>query len=294
MRVTQSMINRSVIKSMNDSKENLSSIQNQISTGKKLDKPSDDPVNFTRSVKYQNTMNDNQQYIDNIVDGNGWMESSENIINQIYELTVDARDRAIQGADDTNGPNERSILGGEVDAILDSAIALGNSTYQNKYIFGGTDTTKDIPFAVDAAKNVSYQGNSEAISRRIYENYDMTINVAGDEIQDSGVFENIKALRDALNSNDTTAINQAITDLNNTSTRLLSTQAHVSANKNQADMTRVRLETANTNLSSYISQTNDTDMAEAIAQYGIEEMAYKAALQTTSTAINLNIMDYLT
>ena len=293
MRVTQNMINRTVLKSMEDSKNRLNAVQNRISTGKDIENPSDDPVKFTRAVSYKNDIINNREYIDNITNGVAWMQTSYGIMDEMYELVVDARDRALQGADDISSSTQRSAIGDEIDAILESVISLANTSSQNKYIFAGTETVGNKPFSTDEDGNVTYNGNSEAITRRVYENYDVTINVAGDEIADTGIFENLLILRDALNENDVDNITQSITNLGDTSGKLLSSIAQISSIKNQADMTQARLEMANINLSSYISQTEDTDMAEAIAQYGIEEMAYKAALQTTSNAINLNILDYL-
>ena len=293
MRVTQTMINRSMIRSISESKENLSVVQNQISSGKKITDVSDDPVGFIRSNNYKNYIINNEEYIDNISDGIGWMEMTYGVLDEVYELVVDARDRSIQGADEVSGGFQRTILSGEIDSILKSVLALSNTSYQDKHIFAGTQTIGDKPFTMDENDNVVYDGNSEAITRRIYENYDITINMAGDELLDSGVFENLKILKDALANGDIDAISSSITNLDETSNSLMSSIAHINSIKNQADMTRVRLETANINLASYISDTEDTDMAEAIARYGVEEMAYKAALQTTSDAINLNILDYL-
>ena len=61
----------------------------------------------------------------------------------------------------------------------------------------------------------------------------------------------------------------------------------------QLDLTQNRLETTNINLESNLSQTEDTDMLDAIIRYNQEELSYKAALQTTSGTLQLNLLDYL-
>ncbi|MCK4448640.1 MAG: flagellar hook-associated protein 3, partial [Candidatus Marinimicrobia bacterium] len=63
--------------------------------------------------------------------------------------------------------------------------------------------------------------------------------------------------------------------------------------RNQLTMTEQRLDTANMNLRSYLSQTEDVDLAKAITEYNAEEMTYKAALQVTSDAIHLNLMEFI-
>jgi|GEM_PF-815789 len=293
MRVTQSMINRSVLKSVEDSRSNLSAIQNQITTSKRVESASDDPVSFSRSQNYKNTLQKNSQYLQNVAQGRAWMDMSYAILNELHDLVLDAKDMALKGADDANGANERAIMSTQVEALLQSAVSLGNTQFQGKYLFGGTITTEEDPFLLAGDSSVTYQGNSEAITRRIYENYDITVNVAGDEIVDSGLFSNIKALMDGLASNDRDSINSLITDLDESSTELLSTISRMSSVQNQASMTEIRLQTANTNLESYISDTEDVDMADAIARYGIEEVAYQSALQITARAINLNILNFI-
>ena len=112
-------------------------------------------------------------------------------------------------------------------------------------------------------------------------------------MEDTNLFSSLVDLRDALNSNDTTSIQSSIENLSSTSEELFSLTSALGSVKNQLTMTEKRLDTANMNLSSYLSQTEDVDLSKAITEYNAEEMTYKAALSTTSDAIHLNLLEFI-
>ncbi|MBT7790615.1 MAG: flagellar hook-associated protein 3, partial [Calditrichaeota bacterium] len=157
----------------------------------------------------------------------------------------------------------------------------------------GTDTRRENEtFTYDNA-SVTYNGNENGITRRIAENQRANINIHGGQLIDSGMFESLINLRDALSDDDTEGIQNSIESLEDTSKSLLALSSGIGSVKNRIKMVEERLETANVNIASYLSQTVDADLAETITQYNAEEMAYHAALQTTSKALQLNLLDFL-
>jgi flagellar hook-associated protein 3 FlgL len=100
-------------------------------------------------------------------------------------------------------------------------------------------------------------------------------------------------LKSALESNDKEMINDSIGTIKNASDQISSINTAMGSLQNQLKTTKQRLETTNINLRSYLSDTEDTDMAEAITNYNAQETAYKAALQATSDALNLNILNFI-
>ena len=81
-------------------------------------------------------------------------------------------------------------------------------------------------------------------------------------------------------------VNTLLEDINQISTSL-------GYKENQIYLSQNRLDTANMNLSSLLSETEDVDLAEAITVYNSQEIAYRAAMQTAADVLKLNIMDYL-
>ena len=107
------------------------------------------------------------------------------------------------------------------------------------------------------------------------------------------MFSSLVNLKDALSNGDTDSIQSSINEINSASEQLFSLTSAIGSVKNQLTMTEQRLDTANMNLQSYLSQTEDVDLSKAITEYNAEEMTYKAALQTMSDAIHLNILEFI-
>lgn len=291
MRVTDSIITRNLIDAMNRSRDNMATIQQEMSTGKRISKPSVDPQGYLKSRRFTETIEQNNQFISNIANARAWMENSLQILTTLEDKVTSVREIGIQSADLAN-TNVRDALASRLDGIISDTVSLANEKYMDKTIFGGSLTKGDDPFQYDGTA-VTYAGNSDKITRRIAENQNLEINLPGQDLVDTGLFDNMIALRDALVANDSDAIQTALGNIEDTEKQLLNISSAQGSLMGQLDLTEQRLDTANLNLQSNLSQTEDTDLMEAIVRYNREELAYKAALETTSGTLRLNLLDYL-
>lgn len=292
MRITQSIITRSLLQNINRNKENINNRQIAIATGKEILRSSSDPVKFSRASRFRKTISRNDQYLKNINGAKGWLDTTTSLLDNMSSGMIDAKEIAIQSADESNNAEMRKMLADKVDSIINDTVALANNTYMGKYLFGGTKTLEEEPFSYNDTI-VEYNGNSNNIYRRIAENYNISINIAGSKLIDVDIFSSLISLKIALNGDDTDGIQSSINEINSASEKLFSLTSATGSIRNQLTMTEQRLDTANMNLRSYLSQTEDVDLAKAITEYNAEEMTYKAALQVTSDAIHLNLMEFI-
>ncbi len=305
MRITQTMLSRNMLDTINLNRNKMNTTSVALATGKDIQKSSDDPVRFTQSLKFNQAIKKNEQYLRNITDANAWIDFSIDTLSQINSKLFKAKEIATQAADGTYGDKERQVLGNDVNNLLNDILDLANSTYLGKFIFGGTYTQGESkPFTLEedldpvtgdplGTYRVDYHGNDNPISRRIAESYDIQVSTTGDDIHSTGVFDSLISLRDALYEDDSAQANANIDIIRSVSDDLSNKITNLGSNKSQISLTQSRLETANVNLASYLSQTEDTDMAATIAKYSSEEMAYQVALQATSSVINMNILDFI-
>ncbi|MFH1851432.1 MAG: flagellar hook-associated protein FlgL [Candidatus Neomarinimicrobiota bacterium] len=292
MRVTQSMIARNIIQSMNQSRENLNTLQVAMSTGKEIQRPSNDPVDFTRNSRFRTAISNNEQYLRTINDSEGWLTTTTDTLDQFYQQLEAAKELATQGADESNSAESRAAMAIKVNGIIDEMVSLVNTTYMDKFLFGGTATQDDLPFD-RIGDTISYNGNSGNITRRITENHSVAININGQQLLDSTAFTAAADLKTALETNDAAAVRDSITALRSAADNTLILLTSVGSISNQIEFARQRLETANLNLTSILSQNEDVDMAEAITLYNAEEISYQAALQSASNVMELNLMQFL-
>ncbi|HKI91768.1 MAG TPA: flagellar hook-associated protein FlgL, partial [Gaiellaceae bacterium] len=140
-RITQSMLTTNLLADLQNVTNRLSRTQNQLSSGKQITKPSDDPFGTARALQFRADLAANQQYQTNVNDASGWQNATDTALGQVGNLTLRARDLLVQGANDTVGPAGRQSIAAEIDQIIESIKSVGNTTYAGRYIFAGSKTT---------------------------------------------------------------------------------------------------------------------------------------------------------
>jgi len=292
MRVTQSVITRTLLQTLSHSKESLHKKQVMLSTGKAIEKPSSDPVNYSKAENFKRKIERNNSFLQNVEDALGWVDNTNSILDNIYSNVIRLKEIAIQGADKSLNDLERKTLSEQVEAIIDNVVSAANSTYLGKYVFAGTSTKGEKPFTYDG-NQVIYNGNEGKIYRRVADNYSIVLNVTGSQFASTGIFETMINLRDALAADDQSTVASLIENIDEVGEKIMNLNAGVGSVRKQLELVKSRLEMANVNLSSYLSQAEDVDMAEAITSYNVEETVYKAALRVTANAIQLTLFSFL-
>ena len=292
MRITQSMITKSLLSSINQNRESMHSIQESITTGKEVERSSDDPVKFFRANRFRQSIKQNKQYLENVQDAEGWLQATTFNLDSMLNQVMTLRERAVQSADDSLGAESRLQMASEINHILEDLVNMANESFLDKNIFSGTKTKIENPFLFDG-NSIEYQGNTGKINRRISENFTININVTGQDLLDTNIFNAALNLRTALENDDTNEIANMIDSIDSASEKMISLNTGIGTIQNQLELAEDRLKTANLNLSTFVSETEDVDLASAITQYNSEELAYQAALQSTANILRLNIMDFL-
>jgi len=118
--------------------------QDQLSTGKRVSAPSDDPVAISKILKYKTKINELEQYDKNSKDALSWTQTSELAITDISDALGRARELAVQAANETNTAGERENIAKEIRQLKDHIIGNANKTFAGKYIFSSFQTDKKL------------------------------------------------------------------------------------------------------------------------------------------------------
>lgn len=137
------VINR-MMNSLNLNLERMSKVQNQLSTGKKITVPSDDPMIASRALKFRSDMSEIEQYTKNSDDALSWVEVTDNTLGSIGDVLQRAREIAVQASSDTNSSQERKKIKEEADQLYNQLVKLGNTSYAGRYIFSGYKVDKPL------------------------------------------------------------------------------------------------------------------------------------------------------
>ncbi len=150
MRVTNKMIMNNAASNINTTKEIVNKRNKQMTTQKKIDKPSDDPVIAVRSLRLSTTLSQvTQYYSKNIPDANQWLDVTETALINMRDIVQDCRTVTVNGSTDTNSQDDRNTILTQLESLQKQLFAEGNADYANRTVFTGYRTNSTLTFTED-------------------------------------------------------------------------------------------------------------------------------------------------
>lgn len=157
MRVTNSMIMNNTASNMNANKTQVDKLNTQMSTQKKIDRPSDDPVIAIRALRLRSSLSEIDQYYEkNIPDAESWLEVTETALKNMQEIITDIYKQCVNGATDTLNEEDRNTILTSLQKLKDQVYAEGNADYAGRTVFTGYKTNKTLTFGEDTS-DTSYE-----------------------------------------------------------------------------------------------------------------------------------------
>jgi flagellar hook-associated protein 3 FlgL len=289
------MMSSSVLNDLENAANQLNVTQERISSGKQIQQPSDDPFGTSQALQYSGDLAQNQQYQSNVNDAQGWESTVDTALGNVNDIVLRARDLVVQGASDTSGSSARSDIASEIDQLIDSLKAEGNTQYSGRYVFSGTQTLTQ-PYQVGST-NDSYAGNTGTVTREIGQGVQVAVNTPGSAIFGDGTTGLIATLRQIstdLRANNGTALqNGDLTALDAASTSISSQQATVGALSNRLTSATSRLQQLQQATTQQLSNVQDADIAQTMIDFSTQQAVYQAALKSGAQIIQPSLMDFL-
>ncbi len=157
MRVTAAMVRRRMLYNVSTALEVLQTRQSQLASGKRVMRPSDDPVAISKSLNLKGLLRDNEQFTRNIDDGLGWLTTTEAALQDMVSIVTELKEAAVAGANDAMGADEREALAQQVESLIERLIDSANTKYGDRYVFAGTHTlTKPYSGTYSAEETFSF------------------------------------------------------------------------------------------------------------------------------------------
>ena len=305
-RITSSMTTRSVLSDLNRIAAQQDLTRRQMSSGKAITKPSDDPYGAARAMSLRTDLSGVKQHQRNVDEAQSWMSATSTTLSSITDLAQKARELTVQGATDTLSQSGRDAIADQIDQLIAGMKQEGNATYDGRYVLGGSRTntppydstlTKTDP---SVTTNDAYSGDAASQLREIGPGVTIAVNVHGDEVLGgaSGSSGNLLGvLRDIathLRSGDTAALGGGdIKAVSDQIDNLLGVQARVGAGMNRLDTASSRLAQIEESTTSMLSNTEDADMAEVITNYSTQQAVYQSALNAGARIVQTSLLDFL-
>ena len=300
MRITQNMLNQSMLQNVNTSYQGLAKLQNEVSSGKKINRPSDDPYGVGKAMGYNTKLSEIQTFQGNATDAKNTLNATDDAISNANNLFNSLKGLVVEASTDTLNASDRQAMAEQVKTIKDQFGDMANTQYNGKFIFAKPGTTTppyqngslNQSLLSDTAQNVELAPGS-TIQKNILGN-DLFIN---NSTSTPSIFDELDKLSADLSDSTKTGADisssgylQAIDDQ---FTHFTTTQTTVGARADRVNQAIDRLGTSEVNVTQYLSDTEDVDVAKAMTDLSSQETVQKAALSVGAKIIQTTLMDYL-
>jgi len=274
----------------------LKNLNEKIASGKKLNRPSDDPIAMVEAMQFKTTTRQMEQYGRNLKTAASWFSASESALSLTLDLVERARELAVQMSSDTQNDETRDGAAVEVGELLDQAISLGNTQLSGRYIFAGYETAT-APFTkvmVGGVETAQYNGDTNDFQVQIGKDENLTAGKNGQTaLMDSGLFDTLGSLKRALEDNDWAGINTQLGNLTAVENHLNNQIADTGGRQNRAEVKENILSQIQIELQERLSRAEDTDIAEVVTQLNSTQVTYQAALAAAARLQGMSLLNFM-
>ncbi|MEK3967335.1 MULTISPECIES: flagellar hook-associated protein FlgL [Paenibacillus] len=303
LRVTSNMMNSQLLLNLNRNARTMNDTQLQLSSGRKINKPSDDPVGITYSLRYRAELSSNEQYTKNVDSALSWLDYNDTVLGQAGDVVQKIRELSVQAATGTNPQSALDSINEELMQLKEQLVDISNSTLNGKYIFNGEQySTKPYDFVLgtDGTYDVSKPITTDTgqIQFIVGEGVRMPISKTGNDVfgntgDADNLFAIINQLSSALKSGDSKGISAQLTSIDTRTEKILSARSEIGAKTNRVELMQDRLSDLNVNLTDLQAKTEDADYEGLIMNSKIQENIYNASLSVGAKIISTSLVDFI-
>lgn len=300
MRITNNIIQRDALGSMQTNLRAISQAQRQVSSGLRIQDASDDPSGTSAAMQARGSLRALDQYRRNISSATSRATAEESVLDQLSNVLIRAKELGLSQAGGNASATTRQVTRAEVDELIEFAVQLGNTRFGDEYLFGGQYANQK-PFDSSVSGFVPLDGGGTPMTpegarpTEIYTGQYLTASHDGKQVfLDSGALQALRDLSDALGDPDPeTAVRNALSGLDAAFTDVQTLVGEVGARVNQLEVTGANLDSLSVNLQTLKSEIEDVDLETAVTELVSRQTAYQAAMLATSRVIGLTLADYL-
>jgi flagellar hook-associated protein 3 FlgL len=291
-RITHQTIQRQTLANLQGNLTAMSNLQGQMSSGKKINVPSDDPAGASDMLRLRGDQRALTQYARNASDGDSWLTTVDSALTSSLTALRRARDLTVQGGDGALGATARDALASELDGVRATLMDQANTTYIGRSVFSGTS---DAGKAFDPT-TYAWTGTaaSAPVERRIGEAMTVRVDSDGSKVFGDGagsVFALLDKVAGALRTGaDPTPY---LDDIDDRMESMLTEVSSIGARQNQIASAQTSITGKQLTTKSQLSGIEDIDLAETILNLQMQQVAYQGALGAAAKVLQPSLMDFL-
>jgi flagellar hook-associated protein 3 FlgL len=297
-RITTQMTASMTLNDLQQSLNRLDTTQQQLSSGKKINQPSDDPYGTSQAIGLNGQLSSLNDYTNNITDGTAWTQQATTSLGDIDSMVQRVRELVVQASNGTYTQSNLNASASEVNQLIDAIKQEANASYNGQYIFSGS-STGTAPYQTGSTD--TYQGGTGNVNRLIGPNTTLSVNTNissllgnGQASSDGGLLDTLRTIASDMQSGNTGAIGGAdLKNLDSNFGTLTQMEANVGAVTNRLTLASTRIQQLQNSDTAALSNVQDADMATVAINFSTEQAAYSAALKAGANIVQSSLLDFL-
>lgn len=299
MRITARAIAASSLRGLNGNLASVTKLQNQLTSGRTISTPSDDPTGTNTSMVTRQGQAANTQHARNISDGHTFLDATDSALQSMLDQARRVRDLTVRALN-TGGssPASNAALATEIDGVRESLVGQANQVVQNKPLFGGTTAGKQAYLA-----NGTYVGVGGAngipvypVNRRVSDVEQIRVDITGPEaFGDPASGKDLFAVVANISANVKAGTPQAsdLDDLDKVIQRMSTAAADIGTRSARMDDAASVNSSQSLTLQAKLSETEEVDLPKTIMELQMQQTGYQSALSVTAKSLQPTLLDFL-
>ena len=269
----------------------------ELSTGKRVNKPSDDPLASAQMVANSDQSSRTDQYLHNVDTLTGQLQTADSALSSVVTAVTRAISLGVQGSTGTVSDANRQQIAQDLVGIQAQVLQLANTEVNGTFLFGGTETTAP-PFTLDStsATGVTYNGNDATNSVQIADGLNVKTNMPGSQLfqgTNANIFGALQQLITSLQTGSTANAQTATNQLRDAFDTLTSQRIFYGNTVNQLNSTQTFLQQEKVSLSSQATNLIGADITKSASDLTRAQTAYNATLAAAAKMLPTSLLDYL-
>jgi flagellar hook-associated protein 3 FlgL len=296
-RVATNAGTRMMLLNLQTAARSLLTAQEQASTGKRLNRMSDNPADAVSALGQRAVLRRLEQFSRNAEEANSWLTASDSALMSVTDQLSSARALLVQANSAASDPTSRAAIAGQIRSIRDALLQTANSRRDGRPLFGGTAA---VPATYSSAG--LYLGDGGTVQLPVAAGVSLQVNQAGTAVfgTHSGtdptagdVFQLLESLAVSVETGNTAAMGTGLGLIDAATTRVAVAQVAIGGRARQLEDLTNAVEDSKISTRRGISAKEDADLAETIITLKTQEAAYQAALQASAKVLQPTLLDFL-
>jgi flagellar hook-associated protein 3 FlgL len=306
MKVSTSMFFDNATYQLGSIQGSLAKTQEQLSTGKQINKPSDQPDKASLITRLESELARQASYQGNLKAVNTRLQAQETALKNTSDVMFRFKELAVQASNDTLNPADRQTIALEMRQLREQILSLANTQDSNgNYLFAGSRVGQ-APFGQDAKGAVVYQGDQSRMVVSVGDNRRMNLNIPGSDAfvrlvrvdpkgnkVGIGFFQALADMVDSVKNSDRPNIQRGIGEIDRMQQGISDANAQVGTDMNVVDSQNSVLDEITLRLKTTKSDVEDLDYTEAITKMNKDQLALEAAQSSFAKIAKLTLFNYM-